>query len=113
MTNPATPTTLHKPTRLDFMLVLYKLPGSQARLLEVLIDRVLVTPEHIVQMGLVRNVKGAAVLVSRLRKFLTPRNIELTCRPGYGYWLEPHAKKELMAELEGYLGGNGSGEADV
>lgn len=71
----------------------FKLPGSLATTLRLLLEAKLVTAQEIVDHKIATNGK---VCIYRLRQALKPHGIEIKCQRDLGYWLEPSMKDRVI-----------------
>lgn len=76
----------------------YDLSPALARILALLIDNEVVTPEMI--QGEQRAAKDAKVAVHRLRQRLLGMDIDVKSRRDLGYWLDAPVRRSFKAWLE-------------
>lgn len=97
--------TTPPPTQYDAITTLYRIPNSEALLLDVLLRRVLLPIQVIIDEKIATNREHARVVCSKLRKHLKAKNIALNCKPNVGYWIDPIDKKTIQTELAAHLAG--------
>jgi hypothetical protein len=82
--------------------LLWRLPQSQAMLLDQLLTARLVPLDDIIKAGVAPTYETARSVVCRLRAFLKKQKIKLQSAQSTGYWLEQIDKDLLAAMIHQY-----------
>jgi len=84
---------------------LYKLTQKQALMVDVLLEKKVLTWQEMVTLELAPSMKAARVLIAKARKILEKFDVTINNGYGTGYFIEPADREKILKRIDRYRSG--------